>query len=81
MSNLQSLFGEDRVEDALEGTALADVGREYSFGLYVVRNANLGDHAAELMRQSKKDIESIIAGSKRKHRAVAVQGDEKHKIS
>ena len=75
------MFGEDRVEDALEGTALADLGREHNFGLYVVRNAILGDHAAELMRQSKKDIERIIAGSERKHRAVALQGDKNNIIT
>ena len=78
LNELRKRFGEHRVEDALEGTALAELGKTHNFGLYVVRNAILGDHAAELMRQSKKDIESIIAGSERKQRAVAVQGDKRH---
>ena len=51
LSNLQSLFGEDRVEDALEGTALADLGRKHNFGLYVVRTAIAADAAKEWMQQ------------------------------
>ena len=77
LSNLQSLFGEDRVEDALEGTALADLGREHNFGLYVVRAAIAADAAKEWMQQSKIDIEAIAANAQNQQRAVALQGSSK----
>ena len=77
LSNLQSSFGEDRVEDALEGTALADLGRKHNFGLYVVRAAIPADAAKEWMQQSKIDIEAIAANAQNQQRAVALQGSSK----
>ena len=74
LSNLQSLFGEDRVEDALEGTALADLGREHNFGLYVVRAAIAADAAKEWMQQSTEDMATIAANAQNLTWAVAVQG-------
>ena len=73
LSNLQSLFGEDRVEDALEGTALADLGREHNFGLYVVRAAIPADAAKEWMQQSTEDMATIAANAQNPTRAVAVR--------
>ena len=77
LSNLQSLFGEDRVEDALEGTALADLGREHNFGLYVVRAAIAADAAKELLQQSKTDMAAIAANAQNPTQAVALQGNSK----
>ena len=74
LSELQRVFGKDRVEDALDGIALADLGRKPYFGLYVVRNAIDGDAAKGLMQQSKTDIEKIAANAQNQQRAVALQG-------
>ena len=73
LQELQRVFGKDRVEDALDGTALADLGRPHNFGLYVVRNAIDGDAAKGLMQQSKTDIEKIAATAQNKQRAMALR--------
>ena len=80
LRELQRVFGEDRVEDALDGTALADLGRKHNFGLYVVRKAIKGDAANQLMLQNKFDIEEIAAGAQNQQRAVALQGPAKQKF-
>ena len=74
------MFGEDRVEDALEGTALADLGREHNFGLYVVRAAIAADAAKEWMQQSKIDVEAIAANARNQQRAVALRSSKKRKL-
>ena len=63
MRELQRVFGEDRVEDALDGTALADLGRKHNFGLYVVRKAINGDTAKEWMQQSTEDMATIATNA------------------
>ena len=63
-----------KVEDALAGTALADLGKKYNFGLYVVRAAIPADAAKEFMQQSTKDIEAIVQSAQNQQRAVALQG-------
>ena len=73
LRELQRVFGEDRVEDALDGTALADLGRKHNFGLYVVRNAIDGDAAKGLMQQSKIDIEKIAANAQNQQFYATVQ--------
>ena len=52
MKELQSVFGADRVENALAGTPLADLGRKHNFGLYVVRKAITDEAAKTWMVQS-----------------------------
>ena len=74
MRELQSVFGDSRVENALEGTNIADLGRDLNFGLYVVRNAIDFGTAEAIMDQSKKDMQRIMESDVRQHRAVAVQG-------
>ena len=74
------MFGEGRVEDALDGTALADLGRKHYFGLYVVRKAINGDTAKQLMLQSARDIEHIAIKEQRGLRAVALHGSAKQKF-
>ena len=80
LRQLQSVFGKDRVEDALDGTALAPLGKQHNFGLYVVRKAIDADTAKQLMVQSKIDIGAIIESTQRGSRAVAVQGNTKVKF-
>ena len=56
LQELQQVFGDGRVENALEGTILDSLGKKYNFGLYVVRNAMDGRLARDLMAQCKKDL-------------------------
>ena len=74
LQELQQVFGDSRVENALEGTNLVDLGRNLNFGCYVVRNAIDFGTAEAMMVQSKKDMQRIMESDVRQHRAVAVQG-------
>ena len=80
LQELQQVFGDGRVENALEGTLLDPYAKEYNFGLYVVRNAMRGSFAKDLMAQCKADLEMIKQVDEHRHRAVALQGDrsERH---
>ena len=60
LRELQSVFGDSRVENALEGTNLVDLGRDLNFGCYVVRNAIDFGTAEAIMGQSKKDMQRIM---------------------
>ena len=66
-----------KVEDALAETALADLGKKYNFGLYVVRAAIAADAAKELLQQSKTDMAAIAANTQNPTQAVALQGNSK----
>ena len=70
LRELQSVFGDSRVENALEGTNLVDLGRDLNFGCYVVRNAIDFGTAEAMMVQSKKDMQRIMESDVRQHRAV-----------
>ena len=74
MSELQRNY---KVEDALAGTALADLGKKYHFGLYVVRAAIAADAAKELLQQSKTDMAAVAANAQNPTQAVALQGNSK----
>ena len=74
LSELQRNY---KVEDALAGTALADLGKKYNFGLYVVRAAMAADAAKELLQQSKTDMAAIAANAQNPTWAVALQGTSK----
>ena len=79
LTELQRVFGQHRVEDALEGTELQRLGWRHNFGLYVVRGAMTQEDAKRLMAQSKCDIAEIARTSPSLHRAVALQGNTKKK--
>ena len=74
LSELQRNY---KVEDALAGTALADLGKKYNFGLYVVRAAIAADAAKELMQLSTTDMAAIAAKAQNPTQAVALQGNSK----
>ena len=77
LRELQSVFGDSRVENALEGTNLVDLGRNLNFGCYVVRHAISSDKAQEMMLQSTRDIKAIAEWAPNQHRAVALQGNRR----
>ena len=79
LRELQSVFGDSRVENALEGTNLVDLGRNLNFGCYVVRNAIDFGTAEAMMVQSKKDLQRIMENDPHQHRAVALQGSRNQK--
>ena len=79
LRELQSVFGDSRVENALEGTNLVDLGRNLNFGCYVVRNAIDFGTAEAMMVQSKKDLQRIMENDPHQHRAVALQGNRNQK--
>ena len=74
LRELRRVFGEDRVEDALEGTALEPLGKEHNFGLWVVRQAITAAEAEAWIKQSTEDIAQIASTNPHQHRAVALQG-------
>ena len=76
---LSDIFGAERVEDALENTNLAPLGKQHNFGLWVVRAAITADAAKEWMQQSQDDIAEIVKNNVHMHRAVALQGSSKKK--
>ena len=60
LQELQQVFGDSRVENALEGTILDSLGKKHNFGLYVVRNAMDRGTAEAMMVQSKKSLQYIM---------------------
>ena len=76
LRELQSVFGDSRVENALEGTNLVDLGRNLNFGCYVVSNAIDFGTAEAMMVQSKKDMQRIMESDVRQHRQWQCRGRE-----